>query len=102
MDMNADGKADLVATTTRGLAVYLSTGNSFASAALLPASDVRAVAAGDLRGDHMLGLEWAGHRVARRLSVGRANHHADWPVGSNARSIEACSFAMNTFALGSS
>jgi large repetitive protein len=56
MDLNADGKADLVATTTRGLAVYLSNGKGFAPVALLPASDVRAVAAGDLRGDHMLGL----------------------------------------------
>ncbi len=48
-DLNADGKADLVATTTRGLAVYLSNGKGFEPVALeMPASDVRAVAAGEL------------------------------------------------------
>ena len=55
-DLNGDGKADLVATTTRGLAVYLSNGKGFESPAIVPASDLRAVAAGDLRGDHMLGV----------------------------------------------
>ncbi len=55
-DLNGDGKDDLVATTARGLAVYLSTGKGFEPVAFVPTSDIRAIAAGDLRGDHMLGL----------------------------------------------
>jgi hypothetical protein len=55
-DLNADGKTDLVATTTRGVAVYLSNGTGFDAPVLLPATHVRAIAAGDLRGDHALGV----------------------------------------------
>lgn len=55
-DLNHDNHADLVAGTTAGLATILSNGNGFDPAVIVPATNVRAIAAGDLRGDHSFGL----------------------------------------------
>ena len=55
-DLDGDGKADLVATTSHGLVVFMSNGKGFEPPAAAPVSALRAVAAGDLRGDHMLGV----------------------------------------------
>jgi FG-GAP-like repeat len=55
-DLNHDNHADLVASTSAGLATILSNGKGFDPAVIVPAANVRAIAAGDLRGDHSFGL----------------------------------------------
>ncbi len=55
-DLDGDGHADLIATTRSGIAVIRSHGARFDAPVVLPASGLGRIAAGDLRGDRLLGL----------------------------------------------
>ena len=69
-DLDGDGRADIVATTRDGLVIVRATASGvLASPVVIPATGLVQVAAGDLRGDHALGVV-----------VTRADGHASvWP-----------------------
>jgi hypothetical protein len=69
-DLDGDGHADLIAVTRTGLTVFRSHGAGFDPAVLLPATSLVQVAAGDLRGDHLLGL----------AATSRDGHAVVWPA----------------------
>jgi hypothetical protein len=55
-DLDGDNRADLIVTTRTGVAVYRATATGFDPPVVLPGADLGQVAAGDFRGDHLLGL----------------------------------------------
>jgi hypothetical protein len=55
-DLDGDNRADLIVTARGGLAVYRANATGFDPPVMLPGADLGQVAAGDFRGDHLLGL----------------------------------------------
>nr|HEX4314592.1 VCBS repeat-containing protein [Kofleriaceae bacterium] len=70
-DLDGDGRTDLAVTTASGVVVYRAlAAGGFGPAVTVPGHDLRAVIAGDFRGEHLLGL-----------AATRANGHAVvWPA----------------------